>query len=129
MSKQYIRGEREQNRAYSPAVKVMGGTTVYLAGVAGDMDAQGKSLAGDFAAQVHRCFERMQECLTPAGGTLDDLVSMTVFITDFRYADEFIAIRQGYFKQGYPASAMIGCEALARPQMLVEVQGVASLDK
>lgn len=128
MSKEYIRGEREQGRAYSPAVKVRGGTTVYLAGVGGDVDALGKSLAGDFKAQVHRCFERLQEGLTPAGGTLDDLVSMTVFITDFRYADEFIAIRQGTFTKGYPASAMIGCEALARPQMLVEIQAVAVLD-
>jgi len=54
MSREYLTGDREQSRAYSRAVKVTGGTTVYLAGIGGDADAQGKSLAGDFTGQVHR---------------------------------------------------------------------------
>ncbi len=128
MSREYVSGEREQSRAYSRAVKVKGGTTVYLAGVGGANDAQGRSLAGDFAAQVHAVFARVKENLAQAGGTLDDLVTMTVFITDSRYGDEFIEIRKGYFQSGYPASALIGVESLGRPDMLVEVQAIAVVE-
>jgi enamine deaminase RidA (YjgF/YER057c/UK114 family) len=70
----------------------------------------------------------MSEIMAEAGGSLDDVVTMTVFITDSRYGDEFIELRKGYFQRGYPASALIGVESLARPQMLVEVQGVAVID-
>jgi enamine deaminase RidA (YjgF/YER057c/UK114 family) len=129
MSREHVTGERERSRAYSRAVKVKGGTTVYLAGVGGATDAQGKSLAGDFTAQTHAVFARIKENLAEAGGTLEDIVTMTVFITDSRYGDEFIEIRKGYFQRGYPASALIGVESLARPEMLVEVQAIAVLEE
>jgi len=127
MSREHLIGEREQLRAYSRAVKVKGGTTVYLAGIGGDADGQGRSLAGDFAGQVHRVFERMGEVLAQAGGALADVVTMTVFVTDSRYGDEFIEIRKQYFPGGFPASALIGVHSLARPSMLVEVQAIAVL--
>ena len=62
-------------------------------------------------------------------GTLDDIVTMTVFITDPRYGDEFVAIRKQYFTRGFPGSALITVHALARPEMLVEVQAIAVLDE
>lgn len=128
MSREYLTGDREQSRAYSRAVKVKsGGTTVYLAGIGGDADEQGGSLAGNFPGQVHRVFERMRETMAQAGGTLDDLVTMTVFITDPRYGDEFIELRKQYFPRSFPASALIGVDSLARPSMLVEVQAIAVL--
>src|SRR4051812_26399261 len=104
MSKEHLAGERETSRSYSRAVKVRGGTTIYLAGVGGGNDAQGKSLAGDFAAQTHAAFARIRQNLVDAGGTLDDIVTMTVFITDSRYGDEFVELRKAYFTKGYPAS-------------------------
>ena len=128
MPREHFTGDREQSRAYSRAVKVTGGTTIYLAGIGGDADEQGKSLAGNFTGQVHRVFGRMAEVLADAGAKLDDVVTMTVFITDPRYGDEFIEIRKQYFPNGFPASALIGCDSLARPSMLVEVQAIAVLD-
>ena len=79
MSKEHFGGERESSRSYSRAVKVQGGTTIYLAGVGGTPDGQGRSLAGDFTAQAHRAFERLRENVELAGGTLDDIVTMTVY--------------------------------------------------
>ena len=125
MSREFFKGEREEQRAYSRAVKVMGGTTVYLAGVGAPADANGNSLAGNFTAQVHRIWARVQENLALAGGTLDDIVTMTVFITDARFGDEFVEIRKQYFTRGFPCSALITVHALARPEMLVEVQAIA----
>ena len=114
MSREYFKGEREAQRAYSRAVKVRGGTTVYL--------------AGNFTAQTHQVFARLRETMALVGGTLDDIVTMTVFITDPRYGDEFVAIRKQYFTRGFPGSALISVSALARPAMMVEVQAIAVLD-
>jgi enamine deaminase RidA (YjgF/YER057c/UK114 family) len=125
MSKEHVAGERESSRSYSRAVKVRGGTTVYLAGVGGANDP---SLAGNFAGQTHAAFERLRANLADAGGTLDDIVTMTVFITDSRYGDEFVALRKSYFSKGYPASALIGVHSLARPEMLLEIQAIAVVD-
>ena len=63
--------------------------------------------------------------LARAGGTLDDLVTMTVFITDMRHGARFTEIRREYFTGGYPCSAMIAIAALARPEMMVEIQATA----
>ncbi len=126
MSREYVKGEREEASAYSRAVKVAGGTTVYLAGVGGATGADGAPQ--DFATQTRNAFERLRANLAEAGGALDDIVTMTVFITDARYGDEFKAIRKGLFANGYPASALITVAALARPEMLVEVQAIAVLD-
>jgi 2-iminobutanoate/2-iminopropanoate deaminase len=110
-------------------VKVRGGTTVYLAGIGAPTDAQGTSLAGSFTAQTHRVFARLRETMELVGGTLDDIVTMTLFITDPRYGDEFVAIRKQYFTRGFPGSALIAVHSLARPDMLVEIQAVAILDE
>jgi hypothetical protein len=61
MSREYFKGEREEQRAYSRAVRVTGGTTVYLAGVGAPVDAEGHSLAGNFVAQTHRIWARIRE--------------------------------------------------------------------
>jgi 2-iminobutanoate/2-iminopropanoate deaminase len=129
MGREYFTGEREEQRSYSRAVKVKSGTTVYLAGIGAPTDAQGNSLAGNFTAQTHRVFERLRETMALVRGTLDDIVTMTVFITDPRYGDEFVAIRTQYFTRGFPGSALISVNALARPEMLVEVQAIAVLDE
>jgi 2-iminobutanoate/2-iminopropanoate deaminase len=52
-------------------------------------------------------------------------VTMTVFITDPRYGDRFTQIRREIFGDNFPASALITVAGLARPDMLVEVQGIA----
>ena len=127
MPREYYKGTGEEERSYSPAVKVTGGTTVYLAGVGATTDGDGKSLAGDFEGQVRATFERIRSNLQRAGGTLDDIVTMTVFIKDMQYGTRFTQIRGEYFQGGFPCSALIGIDSLARPEMMVEVQAVAVL--
>jgi len=103
-----------------------GGKTVWLAGHAGLEDASGKSLAGDFDAQVRAAFAAINRTLQRAGGSLDNMVTMTVFIADVRYGDRFVQIRREMFpKENFPASALITVSGFARPGMLIEIQGVA----
>ncbi len=127
MPREYYKGTTEEERSYSLAVKVAGGATVYLAGVGATTDEDGKSLAGNFEGQVRATFERIRANLQRAGGTLDDIVTMTVFIKDMQYGTHFTQMRKEYFQKGFPCSALIGIDSLARPEMMVEVQAIAVL--
>lgn len=116
----------QKTRAYSPAVITQGGETVWLAGQTALRDEQGNDLSGNFEAQVHTIFSLIGKTLARAGGSLADIVTMTVFINDARNGDKFVELRGKYFPDGgYPASAMITVSNFARPGMLLEIQAIA----
>ena len=121
----HIKRERAEARAYSQAVITEGGRIVWLAGQVAFQDAAGKSLAGDFDGQVREVFRLLDATLKEAGGTLANMTTMTVFITDDRYGRQFLQIRQEIFGDNFPASALITIRALAQPSMLIEIQSVA----
>jgi 2-iminobutanoate/2-iminopropanoate deaminase len=127
LGKALHKADTAQARAYSQAVVTEGGRIVWLAGQVGTADASGKSLAGDFDGQVREVFSRLGQTLEQAGATLADMVTMTVFITDARYGDRFTQLRKEIFGDNFPASALITVAGLARPEILVEVQGIAVL--
>jgi 2-iminobutanoate/2-iminopropanoate deaminase len=127
-SRRYIKRDGAQARGYSQAVITDGGRTVWLAGQTAVQDANGKSIAGDFDAQTREIFRRLDETLREAGGKLADMVTMTVFITDVRNGDRFVAIRKEIFGDNFPGSALITVSALAHLGMVVEVQGIAVID-
>jgi enamine deaminase RidA (YjgF/YER057c/UK114 family) len=125
MAREYYKGTTEEERSYSPAVKVTGGTTIYLAGVPATTDETGKSLGGDFDGQVRAIFQRIRSTLERAGGTLDDIVNMTVYVKDMQYGTHFTQMRREYFQRGYPCSTLVGVDSLALQEMMVEIQAVA----
>ena len=53
---------------------------------------------------------------------------MTVFIKDMQYGTHFTQLRKEFFTQGFPCSALIGIDSLARAEMMVEVQAIAVTD-
>jgi 2-iminobutanoate/2-iminopropanoate deaminase len=124
----FVKREAAQARAYSQAVITEGSRAVWLAGQVAVADASGKSLAGDFDGQVREVLSRLGRTLEETGGSLADMVTMTVFITDARYGDRFTQLRKEIFGDNFPASALITVAGLARPEMLVEVQGIAVID-
>jgi 2-iminobutanoate/2-iminopropanoate deaminase len=121
----HIKRERAQSRAYSQAVITEGGRIVWLAGQVAIADVAGRPLTGDFDGQVREVFRLLGATLEEAGGKLADMVTMTAFITDARLGDRFTELRKEIFRDNFPASALITCRALARPDLLVEVQGIA----
>ena len=127
VQRRFIKRDPAQARGYSQAVVTEGGRIVWLAGQVAIEDGAGRSLAGDFDGQVREVFARLGRTLAEAGGTLHDMVTMTVFITDQRHGDRFTELRREIFGADFPASALITVKALARPEMLVEVQGQAVL--
>jgi 2-iminobutanoate/2-iminopropanoate deaminase len=127
--REYLEGDqRQRERAYSPAVKTSGGTTIYMAGQTGYQDERGETYPRDFDGQVRVAFERMRKTLEVAGGKLEDIVTMTVFIPDMINGTRFTQLRKEFFPVGrYPASALIGVKELARPEMMIEIQAIAVL--
>jgi 2-iminobutanoate/2-iminopropanoate deaminase len=113
------------SRTYSPAVVTKGGKTVWLAGVTTLNDEQGKSLAGDIEGQTRFIFREIERNLKKVGGKLDDIVDMTVYLTDARNGPEFSKVRKEVFPNNKPASSQITVSALALPGFLIEIQCIA----
>ena len=126
-SVQYLEGSATQKeRAFSPAVITRGGKIIWLAGQTTTTDLNGKSLVGDFEGQARTDFALIDRTLKRSGGSLRNLVTMTVFINDPRYGDQFVKLRHEMFPDGkFPASALITVSNFAQPGILIEIQGVA----
>src|SRR5579871_2494834 len=95
------------SRAFSPGVITSGGMTVWVAGQTATEDSEGRNIANNFEAQVKQVFAQVDGVLKRAGGSLDNVVAMTVFIKEPRYGDKFVEMRKDFFKNGnYPGSAL-----------------------
>jgi len=113
------------SRAFSPGVVTSGGTIVWVAGQTATQDSHGNNIANNFEAQVKQVLSQIDGVLKRAGGSLDNVVTMTVFIKESRYGDKFVEMRKDYFKDGnYPGSALITVTNFARPGIEIEIQAV-----
>ncbi len=118
----------QKSRSYAPAVVTEGGRIAWLAGILATEDENGRSLANDFRGQVHCVFRKMASQMEEVGGTLDDIVTMTGYITEVSDNLDFVEVRKEYFKQDrYPASTLVTVKALNRPDALVEITATAVL--
>jgi 2-iminobutanoate/2-iminopropanoate deaminase len=113
-------------RSYSPAVETVGGRTIYLSGQTCDTDLDGKDISGNFEAQARTIFKLLDRTLKKAGGSLANLVTMTVFIKDVRDGNRFVDLRREFFEDGkFPCSALLTISCFARPGSVIEIQGIA----
>ena len=113
-------------RSFSPAVITEGGRIVWLAGQTTLTDLEGKDISGKFEEQVRTVFALLKRTLERAGGSLANMVTMTVFINDSRNGDRFVQLRSEFFPDGrFPCSALLTISNFARPGCMVEIQGVA----
>jgi 2-iminobutanoate/2-iminopropanoate deaminase len=124
LKKEYV--EPVPQDARSTAVKVKGGTMLFLAGHTASVP-QPNADVGNFEAQFKRVFDKIGNTLKQAGGSFDDIVSMSVFLTDLRYVPEFSRMAKELFKKGFPAVTYVEVSHLARPQLIIEIQPIAVL--
>jgi 2-iminobutanoate/2-iminopropanoate deaminase len=122
LKKEFIEPQLQESR--STAVKVKGGTMLFLAGHTASQPRPDVDL-GNFAAQFNATFDKIKNTLAKAGGSVDDIVSMGVFLTDLRYIPEFSKLAKELFKKGFPAMTFVEVSHLARPQSLMEIQPIA----
>ena len=124
---QHLEGtDFQKSRSFSPAVITEGGKIVWLAGQTTLTDLDGKDIGGKFEEQTRTIFALLQRTLERAGGSLANMVTMTVFINEGRNGDRFVQIRREYFPDGrFPCSALLTISNFARPGCMLEIQGVA----
>lgn len=81
---------------------------------------------GDPAAQARQIFENLRRCLEAAGATFDDIVKLTVFVTDIAYLPAIREARDAHINNGrLPASSAVQVAALFRPDLLMEIEAFA----
>lgn len=97
---------------YSQAVKC--GDTVYLSGQIPLLPDTMEMVEGDIQAQIHRVFQNLRAVAEAAGGDLNDIVKLNVFLTDLAHFPVVNDIMATYFEQPYPARAAIGVAALPK---------------
>lgn len=107
--------------AYSQAVKT--GDTVYISGQIPLDPATMELVDASFDAAAHRCFKNLAAVAEAAGGTLDDAVKVTIFLTDLSNFAAVNEIMAQYFRAPYPARAAIGVAALPKGAA-IEVEAV-----
>ena len=109
--------------AYSQAVRA--GNTVYMSGQIG-LDPQTMQMVDGIDAQIKRVFDNLKAVAEAAGGTLNDVVRFTVYLTDLKHFAKVNEAMAAYLTEPYPARAAIGVASLPR-DALVEVDAVMVL--
>ncbi len=108
---------------YSQAVRA--GDTLYLSGQIGLDPATGELVDG-IGSQVHRVFGNLKAVAKAGGGSLDDVVKLTIYLTDLSHFARVNEIMPEYFDKPYPARAVVGVAALPRGA-LVEADAILAL--
>lgn len=107
---------------YSQAVRVSGGDTVYVSGQIG-LDPVSMAMADNIESQIQQVFSNLKAVATASGGSLNDIVKLSIFLTDL---DHFALVNQimaTHFSEPYPARAAIGVKSLPKGA-LVEMDAV-----
>jgi reactive intermediate/imine deaminase len=105
---------------YSQAVRV--DHTVYLSGQIG-LDPTTMQMVEGIEEQIHRVFQNLRAVTVAAGGSMDDVVKLNIYLTDLGHFAKVNEIMATYFHQPYPARAAVGVASLPRGA-LVEADGV-----
>lgn len=110
---------------YTDAVRF--GDLLFISGVA-PLDEKLNLVGGDdVAAQARQVFVNLAKVLKAAGAGFDDVLKVTIYLTDVDDRPKINPVRQEFFGASRPASTLIGVAALALPGMRIEVEAVAGL--
>ena len=117
---------KDQRPRYTLGWRV--GNTIYVAGQL-PYDKDGNLVGvGDIRAQARRVLENLRKVVQAGGGTMDQVVKLTVFVTDIRYREPYAEVRSEFFGANPPASTLVQIGNLALPEALIEIEAVAVVD-
>ena len=118
--------EQKLDNDLCQAVVTHGGKTVYLRGQCPqDLDTAKDIGSHDPVEQTHKVMQNIRKLIEEAGGTMEHLVKVVVYITDVRHREAVYRTMGEYIKGVHPVSTGLVVTALARPNWLVEIDGTA----
>jgi len=126
MSKQPVSTQQAPGAIGIYSQAIVSGSTVYLSGQIPLDPATMQLVDGDIDAQITRVFENLKAVVNAAGGELDDVVKLTVYLTDLTNFPRINEIMASYFNEPYPARAAVGVAALPMGAE-VEAEGILVL--
>ncbi|QOL79921.1 RidA family protein [Pseudooceanicola spongiae] len=108
------------------AVVTRGGSTVYMRGQCPqDLDTAKSIDSHDPVDQTHKVMQNIRQLIEEAGGRMEHLVKVVVYITDVRHREAVYRTMGSYIKGVHPVSTGLVVSALARPEWLVEIDATA----
>lgn len=108
------------------AVVTQGGRTVWLRGQCPqDLDTAATIHSHDPVEQTHKVMQNIRQLITEAGGEMQHLVKVVVYLTDVRHREAVYRTMGEYIKGVYPVSTGLTVTALARPEWVVEIDATA----
>ncbi len=115
--------------AFSQAVRVDKkdlSNLLFISGQASIDEKGGVMGKGDIKAQTRQTLENMKKVLNQLGAGMDDVVKVTIFVTDMSHFKEIHEVRREYFKRGnYPASTIVEINRLANDDLMIEAEAIA----
>jgi reactive intermediate/imine deaminase len=114
ISKQSIHSDRAPAAIgpYSQAIQT--GNLVFMSGQIPLDPASMEVVDGDFEARARRVFDNLRAVAEAAGGSLDQVVKLTIFLTDLGNFATVNSVMEDYFQQPYPARAAVGVASLPK---------------
>lgn len=108
----------------SQAIKF--GNLLFVSGQAGAGD-DGKIVAGGFRAQGEQAFANLRRALEAGASSLEDVIKVTIFVTDMGNFNEVVELRRQFFTAPYPADTIAEIKALYDPAAMIEIEAIAAV--
>jgi len=103
------------------------GNQVFIAGMTAG-DGKGGVLGdGSMYDQARQTFTKIKHLIEAAGGTMNDIIRVDIYVTDIKRREEVWKARREFFTEDFPTSTLVEVRALAIPQLLVEVNVIGFL--
>ena len=128
MSKREIQSDRirQPSGHFSHAIAIEAkGKLVFISGMVAK-GTDGKVVgAGDIEAQTRQVCENLKAAVEAAGGTMDDICRVDVYVRNMEHFDKIHKVRREYFKAPAPASTMVEVTKMTSPDYLIEISAIA----
>ena len=101
------------------------GELVYTSGQAA-LSPEGEIVGvGDFPAQAKQTFDNLAAVLEAAGSSLEQVIKVTIYLSDMSHFPDIVALRETYFRPPFPADTIVEVSSLALPELMIEIEAIA----
>jgi 2-iminobutanoate/2-iminopropanoate deaminase len=128
MPKQQIRSDklRQPSGVFSHATAIEArGRLVFISGMTARRADGSIAGVGDIEAQTRQVLENIKAAVEAAGGTMDDICRVDVYIRNMEQFDTIHKVRREYFREPLPASTMVEIVKMTHPDYLIEINAIA----
>ena len=128
MSKKQIQSDRirQPSGHFSHAIAIEAkGKLVFISGMTSRRADGTIAGVGDIEAQTRQVCENLKAAVEAAGGTMDDICRVDVYVRNMEHFDKIHKVRREYFKAPAPASTMVEVTKMTSPDYLIEISAIA----